>query len=197
MQVKIHYPILTKSKRMKFLKASVKTASCPEETFLSPEEEKCFMNDLGHYAKNKGERECLKKLYLFCQQNDIPIPSQLLFRFGCCHDFNYEKAKKTIEENHNHRYFSVKMDDELAEYMHENLVVLPLQGAQSQERKLSSGLCPTISICTRSWNCWTVLQSLGLHFQQHDTNRRRLPKWNHNSKLLSRLRPQELSAWQW
>lgn len=103
-----------------------------EDRRVSREEESLFRLCLESYAQDKEERECLQRLHLFCMRNDIRLSDHLIFRFACCHEFEYRTARKALLANYNRPYISVALDDRISAFLQDTLCFYPLPGLRSK-----------------------------------------------------------------
>jgi len=98
-------------------------------------------DDLRHHAttinkKNDhskhSEEVCLLQLLEFCRLFCINLTKIQIFRYACCHDFQYESARKAIEGTYDSPYLHLRMDGALIETFQKR-IIMPLPGLRTRD----------------------------------------------------------------
>lgn len=79
------------------------------------------------------ERECLQQLFSFCFHENQQMSDELVIRCAAHHTFNYKKAKTAISKGYKYSSLNIKMEDELAGFIMQTMVVFPLPGLKSRK----------------------------------------------------------------
>lgn len=79
----------------------------------------------------KEELECLNKLKEFCLKSKWVVPNQVIYRFAIFHGFNVRRASSALRTHRDHPYLNVRLEDDLYQYIKENMVFFPLPGLKS------------------------------------------------------------------
>lgn len=77
------------------------------------------------------EDDCLYRLRHFCLDNHMHVPNDMLFRFACFYDFDFERTKDNLIKKHRSRYLYLRMEGALAEqFMCQ--ILFPLTGLKTK-----------------------------------------------------------------
>lgn len=79
----------------------------------------------------KDELECLNRLQLICREKELDVSNQLIYRFAIFHGFNVRRASSAIVKKHDDFYLSLRLTEELVNYMEKTRILFPLPGLKS------------------------------------------------------------------
>lgn len=83
-------------------------------------------------ARGYEEMQCLKSLTAFVRENKLGISADLMFRIAHFHDFNFERAKHTINNCADNKYLNLKMEGDLAKHFGKR-IIFPLVDLKAKD----------------------------------------------------------------
>ncbi|CAJ1961487.1 unnamed protein product [Cylindrotheca closterium] len=84
--------------------------------------------------QTRKEQECLRKLREECRLANISVSDNIIFRFACYYNFNFDKARTAMAEKFDDPHLHYRMDDELLDQF-QNKVIFPLPGLRTRNMK--------------------------------------------------------------
>ena len=84
-------------------------------------------------SSSQTEEVILVQLKEFCSLFHVKLTDAQIYRYACCHDFDYDSARKAIALSHESPYLHLRMNGVLVDYFHK-AVMIPLPRLRSNQK---------------------------------------------------------------
>jgi len=108
--------------------SSTRTQSLSDDSFHSED----GGASTGHQKQKEGE--CLQKLKEGCRLANISVSDNIIFRFACYYNFDYEVAESAIAERVDDPHLHLRMEGQLMKQF-QSLIIFPLPGLMTKNNK--------------------------------------------------------------
>lgn len=86
------------------------------------------------HRQNQKEEQCVRSLQDNCRLANIPASDNMIFRFACYHDFDFDEARAAIAKKFADPHLHLRMEGDLRQQF-ENLVIYPVPGLMTKNMK--------------------------------------------------------------
>mmetsp|Transcript_18088 Transcript_18088/g.44698 ORF Transcript_18088/g.44698 Transcript_18088/m.44698 type:complete len:293 (+) Transcript_18088:190-1068(+) len=95
-----------------------------------------FQTQDGASAEHQKQKEdqCLSNLHVACSLANISVSDNIIFRFACYYDFDYEIARSALLQRIDDPHLYLRMEGALMKQF-EKLVIFPLPGLRTKDNK--------------------------------------------------------------
>ncbi|CAJ1961507.1 unnamed protein product [Cylindrotheca closterium] len=84
--------------------------------------------------QTRKEHKCIRKLKEECHLANIAVSDNVIFRFACFYNFNFDKARPAMLEKFDDPHLHLRMEDQLYEQFQKK-VMFPLPGLRTKNMK--------------------------------------------------------------